>query len=155
MANSEPDFAPNSAQSSKTKPTKIVLLTHGGWGTQLVKSLEMILGKIDCVHEIVLEPSFTMPEYLGMVRSYADTISEDSLIITDLFGGTPSNVGAAVGNQTGIRVFCGLNAPMLLEAAMELQNGGALDFDTILAAGTGACKDVVAEVKASMNSEGR
>ena len=142
-------------EPSSSKPVKIVLLTHGGWGTQLAKSLEMILGKIDCVHEIALEPSFTLPEYLGMVREYVDAISPDSLIITDLLGGTPSNVAAVVGNQTGVRVFCGLNAPMLLEAAMELQNDGALDFDTILAVGKDACKDVVAEVKASMSTEGR
>ena len=136
------------------KETKIVLLTHGGWGESLVASLQMILGKIDCVHEIPLKPSYTLSEYMGMVREYVDTISADSLIITDLFGGTPSNVAAAIGNQTGIRVFCGLNAPMLLEACVELQGDGKLDFDAILNAGTDACKDVVAMVKANM-AEGR
>lgn len=136
------------------KETKIVLLTHGGWGEALVSSLEMIFGAIDCVHEIPLKPAYTLPEYMGMVREYVDTISERSLIITDLFGGTPSNVGAAIGNQTGIKVFCGLNAPMLLEAVSELSGDGELDFDAILSAGTGACKDVVAAVKANM-AEGR
>lgn len=133
------------------KKTEIVLLTHGGWGEALVKSLRMILGSIDCVHEIALEPSYTLPEYMAMVREYVDTVSPDSLIITDLFGGTPSNVAAAIGNQTGIRVFCGLNAPMLLEACVELQGDGKLDYDAILAAGAGACKDVVAEVKSNMS----
>ncbi len=136
------------------KEPKIVLLTHGGWGEALVSSLEMIFGSIDCVHEIPLKPSYTLPEYMGMVREYVDTISEDSLIFTDLFGGTPSNVGAAIGNQTGIKVFSGLNAPMLLEAVVELQGDGELDFEAILGAGTGACRDVVAAVKANM-AEGR
>lgn len=137
-------------EAMEDKPTKILLLTHGGWGEALTESLKMILGAIDCVHEIALKPSYTLPEYMGMVRAYVDTISPDSLIMTDLFGGTPSNVGAAIGNQTGIRVFCGLNAPMLLEACVELQGDGKLDFDTILAAGASACKDVVAEVKSNM-----
>lgn len=136
---------------SMEKETKILLLTHGGWGEALVDSLRMILGAIDCVHEIPLKPSYTLPEYMSMVREYVDTISPDSLIIADLFGGTPSNVGAAIGNQTGIKVFCGLNAPMLLEACVELQSEGKLDFDAILAAGASACKDVVAEVKSGMN----
>lgn len=136
------------------KNSKIVLLTHGGWGEALVSSLEMIYGNIDCVHEIPLKPSYTLPEYMGMVREYVSTISEDSLIITDLFGGTPSNVAAAIGNQTGIKVFSGLNAPMLLEAVVELQGDGELDFETILNAGNGACRDVVAAVKANM-TEGR
>lgn len=137
------------------KETKILLLTHGGWGEALTSSLRMILGSIDCVHEIALKPSYTLPEYMAMVREYVDTISSDSLIITDLMGGTPSNVAAAIGNQTGMKVFCGLNAPMLLEACVELQNDGKLDYEAILLAGTSACKDVVAEVKANMSKEGR
>ena len=116
------------------KPTKILLLTHGGWGEALTESLKMILGAIDCVHEIALKPSYTLPEYMGMVREYVETISPDSLILTDLFGGTPSNVAAAIGNQTGIK-----------------EGDGKLDFDAILAAGASACKDVVAEVKSNMN----
>lgn len=132
------------------KQTKIVLLTHGGWGMALVKSLEMILGKIDCVTEVALEPSFTLEDYLQAVRAEVEIISDGSLIITDLIGGTPSNVGALVGKQTGIRVFCGLNAPMLLEACVELQGEGRIDFDAVLAAGQDACKDVVAAVLENM-----
>ena len=45
------------------KETKIVLLTHGGWGEALVGSLGMILGSIDCVHEIALKPSYTLPGF--------------------------------------------------------------------------------------------
>lgn len=133
------------------KQTKIVLLTHGGWGMSLVKSLEMILGKIDCVTEVALEPSFTLEDYLQAVRAEVENISDGSLIITDLIGGTPSNVGTLVGKQTGIRVFCGLNASMLLEACVELQGDGRIDFDTVLAAGQSACKDVVAAVLENMH----
>jgi D-glucosaminate-specific PTS system IIA component len=132
------------------KPIKIVLLTHGGWGTPLLGGVEMIIGKVDFVQEIALLPAYTLPEYMGMVGEYVDGISPDSLIITDLVGGTPSNVAAAIGNQTGIKVYCGLNVPMLLEACVELQNDGRLDFDQILSAGQNACMDVVATVKANM-----
>lgn len=132
------------------KQTKIVLLTHGGWGMSLVKSLEMILGKINCVTEIALEPSHTFNEYLKLVRDHTESLSPGSLIITDLIGGTPSNVGAIIGRQTGIRVFCGLSAPMLLEACVELQGEGRIDFDAVLRAGHDACKDVVEAVLDNM-----
>lgn len=131
--------------------TQIVLLTHGGWGSALLKGVEMILGKVDFVHEIALEPTYTLPEYKQMVDEYLDTVSPDSLIMVDLFGGTPSNVGAMVGNQRGMKVFSGLNASMLLEACVELQNDGKLDYETVLAAGTSACKDVVATIRSGMN----
>lgn len=129
---------------------EILLLTHGGWGMSLVKGIEMLLGKVDFVHEIPLEASYTLPEYMQMVKEHAEAMTPDSLILTDLIGGTTSNVAAVVGNQTGIKVFCGLNAPMLLEACVELQNDGALDFDAVLAAGQGACMDVVAAVRSTM-----
>lgn len=133
-----------------TRPTEILLLTHGGWGMSLVKGIEMILGKVDCVTEIALLPTYTLPEYLGMVREHVDGISPDSLIITDFFGGTPSNVAGVIGNQTGVRAFCGLNAPMLLEACIELQNEGKIDFDQVLTTGQGACNDIVALVRDNM-----
>ena len=129
---------------------EILLLTHGGWGMSLVKGIEMLLGKVDFVHEIPLEPTYTLPEYMQMVKEHAEAMSVDSLILTDLIGGTTSNVAAVIGNQTGIKVFCGRNAPMLLEACVELQNDGAFDFDAILAAGQGACMDVVAAVRSTM-----
>jgi len=132
------------------KETKIVLLTHGGWGEALVRSIEMILGKVNCTHEIALEPAYTLAEYKQMVEEYVDTISEDSIIMVDLFGGTPSNVAALVGNERNMKVFSGLNSPMLLEACVELQSG-TLDPDAILAVGTSACRDVVASIRQAMN----
>nr|WP_315522497.1 hypothetical protein [Olegusella massiliensis] len=133
------------------KPVKILLLTHGGWGKSLLRGIQMILGSVDCVHEIALLPAYTLPEYMNMVREYTDTISDKSVIMTDLLGGTPSNVAASIGNQTGIHVFSGLNAPMLLEACVEFSSGDELDYDAILDAGMGACVDVVATVKANMS----
>ena len=129
---------------------EILLLTHGGWGMSLLKGIEMLLGKVEFVHEIPLEPAYTLPEYMQLVKEHAEAMASGSLILTDLIGGTTSNVAAVIGNQTGIKVFCGLNAPMLLEACVEFQNDGAFDFDAILAAGRGACMDVVAAVRSTM-----
>lgn len=130
--------------------TKILLLTHGGWGSKLVDSLKMILGDINCCHEIALLPEYTLADYMKLVNDYVQTISKDSLIITDMFGGTPSNVAAKIGNDTGIHVICGLNAPMLLEACSQLQFQNEINFDLVLEAGTSACKDVVKEIKEKM-----
>ena len=54
---------------------EILLLTHGGWGMSLVKGIEMLLGKVDFVHEIPLEPSYTLPEYMQMVKEHAEAMS--------------------------------------------------------------------------------
>ncbi len=135
---------------SSDNTSKILLLTHGGWGMSLVKGIEMILGKVNCVHEIPLMPTYTLPEYMNMVQKYVNTISSDSIIITDILGGTPSNVAAAIGNRYNLKVFTGLNAPMLLEACSEMQNDGVINPENVLSAGQHACVDLVAEVKKSM-----
>ena len=132
------------------KETKIVILTHGGWGCKLVEALGMVFGEITCTHEIPLLPQYTFAEYYQMVEEYLGTISTDSVVITDIFGGTTSNVAAKIGNDTGIRVISGLSAPILLEACSQLQFQNMLDADKILETGQGSCKDVVKEVLDAM-----
>ncbi|MFV0380956.1 MAG: PTS sugar transporter subunit IIA [Breznakia sp.] len=128
------------------KETKILLLTHGGWGMQLVESLGMILGKVSCTHEIPLKAEYNFSEYYEKVLSYVNTISENSLILTDLFGGTTSNVAAKIGKDTGIKVLSGLSSPLLLEACSQLQFQGVIDFEAVLKVGEESCKDVVKEI---------
>lgn len=134
------------------KNTEIVLLTHGGWGASLVASLEMVFGKITCVHEIPLLASHTFAEYYQMTAEYLNGISSDSVVITDIFGGTTSNVAAKIGNETGIRVISGLSAPLLLEACSQLQFQDKLDIDKLLEIGQSSCRDVVADIRAAMTA---
>lgn len=132
---------------------QILLLTHGGWGMSLVKGVRMILGTVDFVSEIPLLPEMALPEYLGKVKAEVEKMPEGSLILTDVFGGTTTNVGAKLGRDFGIKVYSGLNAPMLLEACSQIAFTGALDMDGVLASGQEAVKDVVEEVVKAMNKE--
>lgn len=125
---------------------KILLLTHGGWGLHLVKSLEMILGKLDFVEEVALMPQDTFPDYMALVKEKLKLCSPGSVIITDLFGGTTTNVAAKLGNELGFPVVSGLNAPLLLEAASEIARGGAVSIARLLLAGNGGCRDVLGDL---------
>lgn len=132
---------------------QILLLTHGGWGMSLVKGVRMILGTVDFVTESALLPEMTLAEYLGKVKEEVEKMPAGSLILTDVFGGTTTNVGAKLGRDFGIKVYSGLNAPMLLEACSQIAFTGTLDMEGVLAAGQEAVKDVVEEVVKSMNKE--
>lgn len=132
---------------------QILLLTHGGWGMSLVKGVRMILGTVDFVTEVALLPEMTLPEYLGKVKEEVGKMPAGSLILTDVFGGTTTNVGAKLGRDFGIKVYSGLNAPMLLEACSQIAFTGALDMEGVLTSGQAAVKDVVEEVVKSMNKE--
>lgn len=132
---------------------QILLLTHGGWGMSLVKGVRMILGTVDFVTEVALLPEMTLPEYLGKVKEEVEKMPAGSLILTDVFGGTTTNVGAKLGRDFGVKVYSGLNAPMLLEACSQIAFTGALDMEGVLTSGQEAVKDVVEEVVKSMNKE--
>lgn len=133
------------------KKPQILLLTHGGWGMSLVTGVRMILGSVDFVSEVPLLPEMTLPEYLGKVKTEVEKLPEGSLILTDIFGGTTTNVGAKLGKDFNIKVYSGLNAPMLLEACSQITFTGALNMETVLTSGQEAVKDVIEEVVKAMN----
>lgn len=132
---------------------KILLLTHGGWGKALLKGASMILGKIDFVDEVALLPEMTLPEYMEKVKNVVEKMPEDSLILTDIFGGTTTNVAAKLGRDYNIKVYSGLCAPMLIEACSGLAFAGKIDQSAVLEAGQGTVRDVVDEVLKSLNKE--
>lgn len=129
---------------------QILLLTHGGWGMSLVNGVKMILGTVDFVHEIPLMPEVTLPEYMAVVDEYVSTMPENSLVFTDFFGGTTTNVAAKVSKDKNLKVISGLNAPLLLEACSQIMFTESLVFDNVLAAGQASIIDVIGKVMESM-----
>lgn len=95
----------------------IVTVTHGHLGEELVKSGEMLLGKVERVKSISLLPEESPEELASIVTDELRDIPEGSLILTDLFGGTPSNVSAIFAKK-GYGVITGTNLPLFLEAEM-------------------------------------
>ncbi|MCD8089524.1 MAG: PTS sugar transporter subunit IIA [Clostridiales bacterium] len=126
---------------------KILLLTHGGWGISLLKGVSMILGKVDFVSEIALLPEMTLSEYMGLVKAEVEKLPEGSVIMTDVFGGTTTNVAAKLGSEYNLKVYSGLNAPMLLEACSQLTFDGELEAQRVYEAGCEAVKDVIEDVR--------
>lgn len=126
---------------------KVLLLTHGGWGLKLVESLSMIMGNITCCDEIPLLPSQTLQEYKELVENYVKRISRESIILTDLDGGTTTKVAMMIGLKNDIRVFCGLSAPVLLEACSQIQFQDSINPDLLYEIGKDAFKDVIKNYK--------
>lgn len=99
----------------------IVTITHGHLGEEMVKSAEMLMGKIRNVKSISLLPEESPEDLAGIVEHELKDIPKNSLILTDLFGGTPSNVSAVFAKR-GFQVMTGMNLPILLEAEMYRTN---------------------------------
>lgn len=98
---------------------EILLLTHGGWGQVLTEKLTMIVGPVEGVTEISLESTDSPESYMKRVEKKLNKMPSDCLVITDIAGGTPSNVALQLSRKFNIHILSGLNSIMLIEAIMK------------------------------------
>jgi PTS system mannose-specific IIA component len=105
----------------------VVVVTHGQLSTELVNSAEMIVGDLPQFtavsigwHDDVDHAREEIGRAIERVRASAGgTESEpaDVLVLTDMFGGTPSNLGLAFLEEGRVEVVTGVNLAMLLKLA--------------------------------------
>lgn len=96
--------------------TGLVLVTHSGLAGALKSAAEMIVGSIDMCASVEVAPGEHADEIMARVVSAVKTVSADgAIIMTDLFGGTPSNMAMSFLEEGRIEVLTGANLPMLIE----------------------------------------
>ena len=96
--------------------TGLVLVTHAGLAGALKSAAEMIVGSIDMCASVEVIPGEHADEIMARVVSAVDAVSADgAIIMTDLFGGTPSNMAMSFLKEGRIEVLTGVNLPMLIE----------------------------------------
>lgn len=123
----------------------IVILTHGRAGEELVKSAEMILGKLKNVYVFSLLQGMQPESFKAEVENVLSKSPEGTLVITDLFGGTPSNVSIMLSREYKISVVTGLNIAMLIEADSKRSTLRGDELAKVVAnIGKDACKEVTA-----------
>ena len=120
----------------------IILITHGKLGAEVKGSAEMIAGELKNVYSLSLMEG-TDPMDLAMeLKELLDKAPDDTIILTDLFGGTPSNTAARFALEKNYTVLAGLNLAMLIEAEMQrgmrdVINKGVTEEDLMNAAKDG------------------
>lgn len=118
----------------------IIIGTHGRFGEELIKSAEMIIGKIDNVKVFSLLPDMSPEEYSNDIESILKELPNRTLCLTDIFGGTPFNTFAILSKKYGNEVVTGLNLPMLIEA---LDNIDSMNIDEVLKNIENSSKDAI------------
>lgn len=125
----------------------ILILTHGQVGEELIKSAEMIVGPINNICAISLMPGLEARFY-SEVKQLVDCLPDGSLLISDVFGGTPANTSAALSKEKDIAAVSGLNLGMLLEALSSRESlQGENLAETVIAAGQQGCKNIMATLR--------
>ncbi|MDF2868314.1 MAG: system fructose subfamily component, partial [Gammaproteobacteria bacterium] len=95
----------------------LLLITHDEIGSALLNAVTNTLGYLPIPTQVVSIDYKTDPEQLipQLQKIVHDVTSQHSLLIlTDLFGSTPSNIAQALQDFTHVRVVAGLNLPMLI-----------------------------------------
>jgi PTS system mannose-specific IIA component len=97
----------------------VVVVTHGQLATELVNAAETIVGDLPQFaavsigwHDDVDDAREEIKQAIGRVQG-----PEGVLILTDMFGGTPSNLGLTFLEADKVEVITGVNLPMLIKLA--------------------------------------
>ncbi len=121
----------------------ILIITHGQFGKELLNSCEMVLGKMENVYCFSLLVGMPPEQLIENVMAVLDSAPPNSIILTDIYAGTPSNVAAVFAKKNKCPVICGLNLPMLIEAEMSRsETDGEELAERIIDAGNQSIKNI-------------
>ena len=97
----------------------LVLVTHGRLAEEFVAAMQHVVGPQQQISAVCIEADDDIEERRSdIVRALREVDSgEGVVILTDMFGGTPSNLAISTMDRPGIEVIAGVNLPMLIKLA--------------------------------------
>ncbi len=102
----------------------MVLVTHGRLAAEFIAALEHVVGPQSHIAAVCIGPEDDMEkrraDILDSVRAVDS--GEGVVLLTDMFGGTPSNLAISVMDRAKIEVIAGINLPMLIKLASLRQS---------------------------------
>ncbi len=95
----------------------VVIVTHYGVGKEFLQALRLILPEAPEFPFVSLEPAEPVDQMRTRILAAIEQVDqgEGVLILTDMFGGTPSNVALSFLDEHRVEVVTGLNLPMLIK----------------------------------------
>jgi PTS system mannose-specific IIA component len=95
----------------------VVLITHPNLGEEFIRSAETICGKLPFFTSVSIDTCRGVEELREEIARAIKTVDSGKgvLILTDMFGGTPSNMSLAFLSEGRVEVVTGLNLPMLIK----------------------------------------
>lgn len=100
----------------------LIIATHGNSSVELIKDAEMFAGPLSQCKAWTLNPGDDIEKGEQMLEEYVDELDQGDgvLIMTDLFGGTPSNLSLKIAMKKGnAETLTGVNLPMIIQFITE------------------------------------
>ena len=97
----------------------LVIVTHGRLAEEFVSAMEHVVGPQKALRAVCIGPDDDMERRRSDIVAAAKSVEDGSgvILLTDMFGGTPSNLAISVMDETRAEVIAGLNLPMLIKLA--------------------------------------
>jgi len=97
----------------------MVVVSHGHLADEFVAALNHVMGKQEQVATVCVGPSDDMSARRTDVLNAIKAVNQGDgvVVLTDLFGGTPSNLAISVMGETRAEVIAGVNLPLLIKLA--------------------------------------
>lgn len=97
----------------------IVIVAHGGLAREYLSALEHVVGQHPGVTAIAIGPDDDRSAKRSEIAEAVDAVDDGAgvVVVTDMFGGTPSNLALAACGRRDRKVLYGANLPMLIKLA--------------------------------------
>ncbi len=98
-------------------------MAHGGLAREYLSAIEHVVGSLKGVHAISIQADHDRDDKQAEICAAADDVDTGSgvVIVTDLFGGSPSNLSLRACQPENRRILYGANLPMLIKLAKSRQ----------------------------------
>ena len=102
----------------------LLIVTHCDLGKELLNAAEFIVGKIEAVDTIAITETSGTDLLRKKIEAKVSALDKGDgvLILTDMFGGTPSNLSLSFLKETEIEVLTGVNLPMVIAIVQNRAN---------------------------------
>ncbi|MGC6511816.1 MAG: PTS sugar transporter subunit IIA [Parvibaculales bacterium] len=97
----------------------LVIVTHGRLAVEFKAAMEHVVGEQENVEAICIDPDDDMEQRRADISDAAQRADSGQgvILLTDMFGGTPSNLAISLLDQGRVEVIAGINLPMLIKLA--------------------------------------
>jgi len=112
----------------------IVLVTHGRLAEEFVSATQHVVGPQQAIRSICIGPDDDMEQRRAEIVDAVAAVDQGDgvVVLTDMFGGTPSNLAISIMDKARVEVIAGVNLPMLIKL-VSLRRDHGLD-DAVAAA---------------------
>jgi len=106
----------------------LVIVTHGQLAIELKRAAEHVVGPQDNLETVCIGPDDDMERRRDDIRAAVKRVDTKKgvILLTDMFGGTPSNLAISMLSEGKVEVLAGVNLPMMIKLA-EARQSASLD----------------------------